>query len=105
MTFGGSEERLCVAVQLELAGVFQLPGKAALRGLLVALLEAAEMAFLGVLQVSDESPSVQAVNQASLQNQNQILLMLHITGIRGTRVGLFSRLINGRSGDSSGERP
>lgn len=59
MTFGGSEERLCIAVS-----VSQLPGKA-------ALLEAAEMAFLGVLEVSEESSPVQAVNQGRLQNKTK----------------------------------
>lgn len=88
-----------LAFQPQLAVVSQLPGKAALWGLFAALLKVAEMAFLGVLQVSEESSSVQAVNQ------NPTLLVLHIPGLRGTweGVGLFPGLINCRNGDSSGE--
>lgn len=82
MTSGGSEERLCIAFQLQLAEVLQMPGKAALWGLFVALLEAGEMAFLGVLEVSEESSSGSKSSQTA--KQTQTLLMLHITGIRGT---------------------
>lgn len=46
--------------------------------------EAAEMAFLGVLEVSEGSSSVQAVNQECTAKPNQTLLMLHMTGIRGS---------------------
>lgn len=40
-------------------------------GVAAALLEAAEMAFLGVLEVSEESSSVQAVNRARLQSKTK----------------------------------
>lgn len=81
MTSGGSEERLCIAFQLQLAEVLQMPGKAALWGLFVALLEAGEMAFLGVLEVSEESSSVQAVNQARLQNKPKPCLCCTLQGL------------------------